>query len=304
VLNLGVYTPDSMNYVVTSSANGCPGAQNQVKVLVNPVSVTTFTICNDPVTTTNATPIVLRGGVPLGGTYSGTGVAAGLFDPAVAGPGNHIITYTYNNTYGCSNSAFQTLTVLAVLPFTCGNILTDVRDGQQYPTIQIGAQCWMASNLNYGTQINSTISQRDNCVVEKYCQGEVSASCTTQGGFYQWDEVMHYAQTTGSQGICPPGWHVPDETEWTTLFNQSGPRNNAIAGRDLKTTGASGFNALLNGFSNMNRRWSHAGFATMFWTSTPQGPFKAWAHGMNDPDDGVSSYPGFRSNAFSIRCIR
>jgi hypothetical protein len=46
------------------------------------------------------------------------------------------------------------------------------------------------------------------------------------------------------------------------------------------------------------------GFATMMWSSTPLGLFKAWAHGMNTPDDGVSTYPGFRENAFSVRCVQ
>jgi len=52
-------------------------------------SIVTFTLCNDSVTTTNAKPFKLKGGIPLGGTYSGAGVAGGIFNPAIAGVGNH-----------------------------------------------------------------------------------------------------------------------------------------------------------------------------------------------------------------------
>ena len=86
----------------------------------------------------------------MNGTYSGTAVTAGQFNPAVAGVGTFPITYSYTNLYGCNGNASQSITVVAPLPFSCGNTLTDVRDNQQYATIQIGTQCWMAANLMYG----------------------------------------------------------------------------------------------------------------------------------------------------------
>ena len=203
-LTLFGFSTDSLTYNVTSSANGCTGSLNHAIARVMPTTPTTFTLCNDPVTTTNAAPITLRGGIPLGGVYSGAGVSGGIFDPAAAGAGNHVITYTYTNSQTCSTSATQTLSVLAATPFTCGTTLTDVRDSKVYSTVLVGGQCWMADNLNYGNAINSTIPQRDNCIIEKYCYAESNINCNTQGGFYQWDEVMHYADIANGQGICPP----------------------------------------------------------------------------------------------------
>lgn len=56
-------------------------------------------------------PFQLTGGSPAGGTYSGPGVTAGMFDPAAAGLGTHTITYTYTDLNMCTNSAENTITV-------------------------------------------------------------------------------------------------------------------------------------------------------------------------------------------------
>jgi uncharacterized protein (TIGR02145 family) len=257
--------------------------------------VVTFNICFDSITTLNAKPIFLKGGIPLGGIYSGPGVnsVTGVFNPALAGIGIKTITYSYTNAALCSSSKVKTIIVQAVPAFTCGNNLTDIRDNKVYSTVQIGGQCWFASDLNYGITISSTQSQRDNCLPEKYLKST---------SFYQWDELMLYNDTEGLQGLCPPGWHVPTENDWNTLFTVY--TNNAFAGSPLKYSGYSGFNALLTGASHMNVQWDYQNFAAFYWSSTPHGTYKAWAHGMNEINPSVSFYPSLRSNAFSVRCIR
>ena len=160
----------------------------------------------------------------------------------------------------------------------------------------------MAANLDYGQQISSLLTQRDNCVVEKYCYGDNPGNCSSSGGLYQWDELMKYDNTAASQGYCPPGWHIPTETDWNSLFGFY--ISNGFAGSPLKYTGFSGFNALLDGVMFKNDSWSFNGFATLFWSSTSFGPYKAWAHGMNTSNPSVSYYPSARSNAFSVRCLK
>jgi uncharacterized protein (TIGR02145 family) len=160
----------------------------------------------------------------------------------------------------------------------------------------------MAANLNYGQQLSSTATQRDNCLAEKYCYNDNPANCASAGGLYQWDELMQYNDLPAIQGLCPPAWHLPSETEWTTLFDYY--ISNGFAGSPLKFTGYSGFNALLSGILGANKSWSFDGFASMFWSSTALSYKKAWAHGMNDPDPSVSYYPGARSNGFSVRCLK
>jgi uncharacterized protein (TIGR02145 family) len=144
--------------------------------------------------------------------------------------------------------------------------------------------------------------QRDNCIFEKYCFTDNLANCTSYGGLYQWDELMQYDNAAAAQGFCPPGWHVPTENEWTTLFNFY--ISNGFAGAPLKYTGYSGFNAFLSGTRFNNVNWNFNNFAVMFWSSTTHGTDKAWAHGMNTFNPSVSYYPSSRTNAFNLRCIK
>jgi uncharacterized protein (TIGR02145 family) len=122
------------------------------------------------------------------------------------------------------------------------------------------------------------------------------------GAFYQWDELMQYQSVEGVQGLCPPGWHVPTETEWTILldFYQGAGR----AGRPLQDTVINGFRALPGGIFYLNSRWSFADFAVLFWTSSSWGSYKALSHGMNTINFSVSLYPSSRANAFPVRCLR
>jgi uncharacterized protein (TIGR02145 family) len=296
------YSIENVNYAVTPVANGCTGTLNHVIITVDPLPVVSLTPCWDVMTTTDAQPIKLKGGIPMGGAYSGAGINAGWFYPGIAGPGTHTITYSYTNTFGCNGTSNQTIAVIAPVPVTCGNVLTDIRDNQQYSTVQIGTQCWISSNLLYGNTILSSQMQRDNCIPEKYCFNDTPSNCGSTGGLYQWDEMMKFDNTSGAQGFCPPGWHVPTEGEWTVLF--SFYISNGFAGSPLKFTGYSGFNAFLSGIRHENVAWDFNNFSIMYWSSTAHGTNKAWAHGMNTFNPSVSFYPSLRSNAFAIRCIK
>jgi uncharacterized protein (TIGR02145 family) len=284
-------------------------------IYTRPCPVVSFTLYPD-VTTREAQPILLRGGIPLGGTYSGTAVASGWFTPSLVPYGNDTVVITYNsdNQHGCYNEATDTI-ILRQLPspFTCGDTLLDVRDSIRYPTVLLGTQCWMASNLNYGNVIASAQPQRDNLVPEKYCYEDNPALCALGSVLYQWDELMQYRDEESIQGLCPPGWHLPTETEWTVLFNQF--INNGFAGNALKYNGYSGFNAFMTGIGFHTNQWKYPVDdpvlrSTIFWSSTSHGTRKAWAHGMNEvaADDeytpSVSFYPAFRFNAFPVRCIK
>jgi hypothetical protein len=108
--------PHQITYSYTD-ANGCSNtATASINVRALPVvSVSTQTpVC------LNASPVALSGGTPAGGTYSGTGVSSGNFNPAVAGAGTQIITYSYTDAFGCANSDTATILVNPLPVVTIG----------------------------------------------------------------------------------------------------------------------------------------------------------------------------------------
>jgi len=302
--------PETVTYYVSPNFVGCQGISDSLFVVVYIFPDVSFTPCFDTITTTNAKPIRLKGGIPLGGTYSGSGVSSEsggsgvlyYFNPAIAGTGNHLITYSYTNSALCTDARYVIIDTRSAAPFSCGNDLLDIRDSSVYPTVQIGIQCWMAANLNYGTEIPYTTPQRDNCIPEKYCNTMLPVPCALSSALYQWDEVMTYTDSEEAQGLCPPGWHIPSEADWQELFAVY--QGNAFAGKPLLYSGYSGFNAQLTGVAAFNLSWHFDGFATICWSSTSHGPWKAWAHGMNEYNYSVSYYPSYRGNGFSVRCVR
>jgi uncharacterized protein (TIGR02145 family) len=280
-----------------------PVTSNTIVMNALAAPLVSFTLCFDSITTINAAAFKLKGGVPIGGVYSGPGVnsVTGVFTPSSAGIGTKTITYFYQNSFSCANSKSKTIIVQAAPSFNCGQNMTDIRDNKVYSTVQLGTQCWMQKNLNYGTSLQGTTEQTDNCINEKYCYNDNAANCTLYGGLYQWDELMAYTNTPGTQGLCPPGWHVPTQTEWNTLFTFY--QQQALAGKPLQDTIIMGFRAKESGVIYSNFSWSFKGFATIFWTSTPSGTIKAMSHGMNLINFSVSDYPANRSNAFTVRCL-
>jgi len=302
---------DVISCVITSNvvcASNNPASSNPVTASIFPIPVMSLSGCFDPTTMITAPAFKLKGGLPLGGTYSGPGVdpVTGTFNPGLAGPGTKTITYSYTNAGQCSSSASRTIVVTNDPAFTCGDVLTDSREltnPSSYPTIKIGNQCWMASNLNYGTFLNSGSAQTDNCQVEKYCYNDNETNCSQNGGLYQWDELLKYSDAQELQGICPPGWHIPTETEWNELFNYYNGKE--FAGAFLMASSPpAGFNAKPAGVRYNYQSWSFVDFATLFWTSTRDNSYKALANGMNKKDKSVSLYSSTRGNAFSVRCIK
>lgn len=133
-------------------------------------------------------------------------------------------------------------------PFICGNILVDQRDSQEYPTVQIGTQCWMAKNMNYndGCASNTWVSNTDTRWCG--CYDNTAANCTTYGLLYQWSAAMASSTTERAQGICPLGWHVPSSADFNTLASYLG--GDSVAGGKLKQTGTTYWNSPNTGATN------------------------------------------------------
>ncbi len=299
---------------------GCTSGST-LPVVVNPSPNPQFTACFDTKTTPQAKRFTLRGANPFvtgSGVFSGNRVSLNAatgeyeFDPFGAPTGTYPVFYTYKNVFQCEATTPAVTITVSNPAFSCNGILTDVRDGKSYTTSLIGGRCWMKQNLNYGIKLEpETQSQTDNCTAEKYCL-PADPNCTLFGGLYQWEELMAYGTTSQNQGLCPPGWHIPSESEWQDMINAIttgiAPPSDGLAGGFLKdTTIVTGFHARVRGFYYLNTTWgflSGTPTGTMFWTSTPVAENRAIARGSNTTNPSASKYPGSRGNAFSVRCVR
>lgn len=139
----------------------------------------------------------------------------------------------------------------------------DDADGNTYDVVEIAGMCWTKQNMRVGTTINTGTTPSNNGTIEYYCYNNNPSNCTTDhpnypdGGLYTWDEAMQYVSTEGAQGICPVGWHVPSEGEWTSFATYLDPTvggnialntwNGTDVGTQLKPDGSSKFEFNLGG---------------------------------------------------------
>ncbi len=187
--------------------------------------------------------------------------------------------------------------------------------GRLYTTRQIGGQCWIRENVDAGTQINVDTNQTDNGILEKYCYNNLSYHCTVYGGLYQWYEAMQYSNQEGAQGICPPGWHLPTDNEWSVLSDLLGGEN--FAGGHLKEAGyqhwyqpntmaddSVGFNALPAGMY-FDGTFRHIRTNVEYWSSTDSyGPYAWYRILYNDNAHFTRTNYFEKTTARSVRCIR
>lgn len=202
--------------------------------------------------------------------------------------------------------------------------VTDV-DGNVYRTVLIGDQCWMAENLKVGTMINANQEMTNNGIIEKYCFNNEVTNCGIYGGLYQWAEMMNYTNSSGAQGICPEGWHLPTDTEWCILEVEV---DTAITcnimdwrgidgGGKLKeegtthwyspnagATNSSGFTGLPGGIRYNNGNIDYIGFFSSLWSSTENSANYALyrALGYHVATIVRNVYP--KDFGFSVRCLR
>lgn len=182
----------------------------------------------------------------------------------------------------------------------CGDVTSISYGGQTYNTITIGTQCWMKQNLNIGNKINGAGNQSNNSTVEKYCYDDNTTNCSSNGGLYQWDEAMQYSQAAGSRGICPDGWHIPSDAEWTLLTNFLG----STPGSKLKAGGSSGFEALLSGYRSSTGTYANSGQFGYYWSSTKSDASQAWLISVSSFETGISRSYNYKVIGFSVRCIK
>ena len=193
-------------------------------------------------------------------------------------------------------------------------------DNNNYSIVQIGTQTWMAENLNVGVKINSAQNQTNNGIREKYCYYDDLNNCNLYGGQYMWNEMMQYGTTPGAKGICPNGWHIPTDAEWTVLGTNLG--GDAVAGGKMKSTGTieagtglwytpntgatneSGYSALPGGYRASAGNFNGFGESGNWWSSTLNNPLNAQYRWISNMYGYLNSFGCDIYFGFSVRCVK
>jgi uncharacterized protein (TIGR02145 family) len=184
--------------------------------------------------------------------------------------------------------------------------------GETYQTIVIGAQTWMARNLNYDAEGSK-------------CYNNDPANCNKYGRLYDWATAMAIdtscnAKTiancgatvsTKHRGVCPSGWHLPSDAEWTTLTDYVG--GETTAGTKLKArsgwnsgngTDDYGFAALPGGDGDSDGYFDYVGYYGTWWSATGMGSLNAYYRDMGFLDEDVYRDNYYKDNLFSVRCVK
>jgi uncharacterized protein (TIGR02145 family) len=215
-------------------------------------------------------------------------------------------------------------------------ILTDA-DGNTYNTVQIGTQCWMRENLRVtkyaiGTAIPLGTSTSINTPY-RYNPNNNSSNVSTYGYLYNWAAVMggsgsSSTNPSGVQGICPTGWHVPSDAEWTQLTDYVSSRSQYLCGNDstsiakalASTIGWDSFSSTCavgntpstnntTGFSILPAgscygSYSIFGYIAYFWSTSLYGDFRAYSCSLYYGYYSVNHSNGSQIYGYSVRCIR
>ena len=224
-------------------------------------------------------------------------------------------------------------------------------DGNVYNTVSIGSQVWMKENLRTthyadGTPILHVTGDSNwdtlDVTDKAYCyyDDDSATNADTYGALYTWAAAMNGAASTtnnpsGIQGVCPTGWHLPSDAEWTELENyladngynydgttgggrdkiakaladssdwSSSSSTGAVGNTDYPTyRNKSGFTALPGGNRYDNGSFNGIGNYGYWWSATERFAAGAWSRLMGYADSSVSRLGHYKERGFSVRCLR
>ena len=229
---------------------------------------------------------------------------------AIVSPASGLVIFntTTNSLEYKSSTAWATLTTATP------TVIPDA-----LPTIQIGTQKWMTQNLNTSFYRNgdtihyvTDATEWANTTAGAWCyynndplNGEI------YGKLYNWYAVKD--STHG--GLAPLGWHIPTDTEWTTLTTTLG--GTSLAGGKMKSAGTTRWTTPNTGATNSSGfaglpgglRYGIGSFGTIggngyWWSSTEGGTAYAWLRDLVYNSSSLDRHGGDKTIGFSVRCLR
>jgi uncharacterized protein (TIGR02145 family) len=208
-------------------------------------------------------------------------------------------------------TGFASAMMMLMVQWTSAQLVVDF-DGNAYNTVAIGTQTWIRENLRSlhysdGAQIPGASSYNGS-----------DSLALLYGRLYTWNAAMRDSTVERTQGVCPCGWHVPSDAEWSALEAALGGA--AVAGGKLKDTltdhwtppntgasNSSGFGALpageYDGFYSPHV-FQYLSQYAVFWTSTQAGSTKAVERYLAYNSEASSPYNWYKVMKYSVRCIK
>ena len=184
-------------------------------------------------------------------------------------------------------------------------------EGYYYSTVLIGDQCWFSENCRYLPEVSPPSEGNATdpyYYVYDYQGSDVTAAqattnYATYGVLYNWPAVM-------TEGICPSGWHIPSDGEFTELTDFLG--GESVAGWKMKSTygwdnegngsNSSGFNGLTGGYRYSGGFYNDGGIG--YWWSASESGSYSWGRLLYSYYDDVVRDSSYRNLGFSARCVR
>ena len=220
------------------------------------------------------------------------------------GNGDGMITvvdlHDFLSTYGLAFEATST-------EWSCGEAITYA--GVGYSTVQIGDQCWFAENLRTTTYLNG------DAITQNLTNTDWSSTTSGAMAFYDYvptnSGLYNFFAVDDARGLCPSGWHVPTDGEWTVMTDLLG--GEGVAGGQMKATygwfgegngtNSSGFSGLPGGYRLNNGSFTNVGVYGYWWSSSPNGS-SAWIRALRANYEFVARASTNQRDGFSVRCVR
>jgi uncharacterized protein (TIGR02145 family) len=201
-----------------------------------------------------------------------------------------------------------------------GPNITDV-ENNTYKTVYIGTQQWMGENLKVSKYSDGTTipnftenTQWENSTTGAwaYYNNDV-ANNAKYGKLYNWSAASSI--TNGNKNVCPTGWHVPTDDEWTVLMDYLG--GSSVAGGKLKEAGTSSWNSpntdatntsLFTGLPGGHRLYFgdyfNFGGYSYWWSTTENFSGNAWGRRLEVESGNTNRDYGNKRDGYSVRCLR